>query len=184
MKMSSEPSSNDLRRMLDTCPPGIDGWKAYEEAALETLCYLFVPPLRVPRVQARSYSGIDRRDAIFPNRITDTSMVWGLLRLDLDARLILVEFKNYDRQEIGKEETDQTRNYLTAAIGRLAIICSNKVPNGAAYRRRNSVYSEERKVILFVTTANLKEMLDIKDRGDDPADFIADSVEEFYIQHE
>ena len=47
-----------------------------------------------------------------------------------------------------------------------------------------SYISEERKVILFITTANLKEMLDIKDRGDDPADFIADSIEEFYIQHE
>ena len=69
-------------------------------------------------------------------------------------------------------------------MGRLAILCSNKVPDDAAYRRRNIIFSEERKVILFITVANLKEMLDIKDRGDDPADFIADSIEEFYIQHE
>ena len=184
MKMGSKYSSNDLRSMLDNCPPGMDGWQAYEEVALETLCYLFVPPLREPHVQARSYSGIDRRDAIFPNRVTDTNVIWGLLRQDLDARLILVEFKNYDRQEIGKEETDQTRNYLKPAMGRLAIICCNKIPDAAAYIRRNSVFSDEKKVILFVTTANLKEMLDIKDRGDDPAGFIADSVEEFFIQHE
>jgi hypothetical protein len=182
--MGSKYSSNDLRRMLDSCPAGASGWKTYEEVALETLCYLFVPPLREPRVQMRSYSGIDRRDAIFPNRVTDTSTTWGLLRQDLDARLILVEFKNYDRQEIGKEETDQTRNYLKSSMGRLAIICCNKMPDDSAYRRRNIVFSEEKKVILFLTTTNLKEILDIKDRGDDPAGFIADSVEEFFIQHE
>lgn len=182
--MGSRYSSNDLRRMLDDCPAGSNGWKAYEDAVLETLCYLFVPPLKEPRVQARSYSGIDRRDAIFPNRVTESTTAWGLLRQDLDARLILVEFKNYDRQEIGKEETDQTRNYLKSSMGRLAIMCCNKMPDDSAYRRRNIVFSEEKKVILFLMTTSLKEMLDIKDRGDDPADFIADSVEEFFIQHE
>jgi len=40
------------------------------------------------------------------------------------------------------------------------------------------------KVILFVTKENLKEMLFIKERGDDPADLIVDLVEWFYLQHE
>jgi hypothetical protein len=180
----SEHTSNDLRRMLDGCPAGLDGWKRYESAALATLRYLFVPPLAEPYVQPRSYSGIDRRDAVFPNRITDTSNSWGLLRADLDARLILVEFKNYDREEIGKAETDQTGNYLKKSMGRLAIICCNKVPDASAHIRRNTIYSEEKKVILFVGTPQLKEMLDIKDRGEDPADLIVDYVDRFYLQHE
>ncbi len=73
---------------------------------------------------------------------------------------------------------------MFAAWGRLAIICSNKLPNDAAHRRRNIIYSEERKIILFITTADLLEMIDMKDRGDDPSEFVVDSVERFLIQHE
>jgi len=32
--------------------------------------------------------------------------------------------------------------------------------------------------------ASLIEMLDIKERGEDPADLIMDAVERFYLQHE
>src|SRR5207244_997908 len=50
--------------------------------------------------------------------------------------------------------------------------------------QRNTIYSEERKVILFVTTDYLIEMLSIKERGEDPSDLIMDMVERFYMQHE
>jgi hypothetical protein len=173
-----------LRQRLSNCPPGNAGWKVFEEVALETLCYLFVPPLMRPLVQARSLSGLDRRDAIFPNRITDTSTTWGLLRHDYDARLILVEFKNYDKESIGKDEVDQARNYLKRTMGRLAIICCNKHPDRSAYIRRNGVYSEDGKIILFVTTVDLIEMLDIRERGDDPSGFIVDCIDQFLIQYE
>lgn len=173
-----------LREKLSLCPPGEPGWQAFEEVALATLCYLFVPPLVHPKAQARSLSGLDRRDAIFSNRVTDTSTAWGLLRHDHDARLIPVDFKNYDREDIGKGETDQIRNYLKESMGRLAIICCNKSPVRTAYQRRNSIFSQEKKIILFITTADLREMLDMKDRGDDPSEFIVDCVDQFLIQHE
>jgi hypothetical protein len=169
---------------LSGCPAGTSGWKAFEDAALDALCHLFVPPLIRPVVQARTLSGIDRRDAVFPNRITDTGCAWGLLRHDHDARLIPVEFKNYDRERIGKEEVDQVCGYLKSTMGRLAIICCNKRPDRSAYVRRNSIFSERRTIVLFVTTEDLIEMMDIKDRGDDPSDFIVDRVEQFLIEHE
>ncbi len=50
--------------------------------------------------------------------------------------------------------------------------------------KRNTIYSEEHKVILFVTTDHLIEMLAIKERGEDPSDLIMDMVERFYMQHE
>lgn len=173
-----------LRTRLRLCPAGKDGWREFEDACVEALKYLFVPPLQLPISQARSYSGIDRRDAVFPNRNYETTNNWGRLYFELEARLVLFEFKNYDKTEIGKEETNQTRNYLTKPMGRLAILCCNKLPNDAAHKKRNSIYSEDGKVILFITIDDLEEMLYIKDRGDDPSDFIMDVVERFYIQHE
>jgi len=151
---------------------------------IEILSYLFVPPLSPPRIQQRTYYGSDRRDAVFPNRNFDTSNIWGKLFKELGARLILFEFKNYDHKEIGKTEVDQARNYLKEEMGRLAVVCCSKSPSQSAYRRRNTVFGEEKKVILFLMPEHLKEMIFIKERTQDPADLIMDLVEEFYLQRE
>ncbi|WP_437644275.1 hypothetical protein [Sorangium sp. So ce362] len=173
-----------LRQRIKHCPPGRPGWREFENICIEALRFLFVPPLHEPHIQPRSYSGIDRRDAVFPNRNIGSSNTWGQLYTELAARMILFEFKNYDSEEIGKEETNQTRNYLTAPMGRLAIMCCNKIPDRAAHIKRNTIFSEERKVILFLTRDHFLEMLAIKERGDDPSDLIMDLVERFYLQHE
>lgn len=174
----------DLIERLYSCPIGFDGWKEFEDICIEILCYLFIPPLSMPKIQQRTLSGIDIRDAVFPNRNFDSPNIWGQLMQELGARLILFEFKNNDKMEIGKEEVDQVRNYLTAPMGRLAIMCCNKRPNETAHKRRNTIFSGEKKVILFLIPDNLKEMIFIKERGEDPADLIMDMVEEFYLQHE
>lgn len=165
-------------------PPGHAGWSQFENVACEVLTCLFVPPLERPRRQARTYSGIDRRDAVFPNRNRGNVNPWGQLQDEVGARLVLVEFKNYDGQEISKDEVNQTRNYLTEPMGRLALIVSTKKPDRAAYLKRNSIWSEDRKVILFVTVDNLRDMLFMKERGEDPADLVVDLLEDFYLSWE
>ena len=72
--------------------------------------------------------------------------------------MILFEFKNYDREDIGKEEVNQARNYMTKPMGRLGILCCNYLPNHAAHIKRNSIFSEDGKIILFLTVENMKEM--------------------------
>jgi hypothetical protein len=178
---------SEIREIIDklmSCPTGTAGWKTFEDVCVEILCYLFVPPLSEPKIQPRTFSGIDRRDAVFPNRKPNPSSSWGLLLEELGARMVLFEFKNYDSSEIGKQEVDQTRNYLTKPMGCLAIMVCSKPPNEAAHIRRNTIFSSEGKVILFLTKDHLKEMLFIKERGEDPADLIVDLVEWFYLQHE
>jgi len=179
--MSDVPS---LVNRLKECPSGTQGWKNFEDICVEILTFLFVPPLVTPVIQPRTYSGIDRRDAVFPNREDIGTSSWAKIRRELEARLILFEFKNYDTCEIGKDEVNQTRNYLTRPMGKLAILCTNKKPNEQAHIKRNTIFSEEEKVILFLTKDKLEEMLYIKDRGEDPADLILDEIELFYLQHE
>lgn len=176
--------SNFIER-LKSCPSGEKGWKQFEDICIEILTFLFVPPLESPRIQKRSHSGIDRRDAIFPNRNFNLDNTWGKIYKELNARLILFEFKNYDKSEIGKEEVNQIRNYLTEPMGKLGILCCNKKPIEPAYIKRNSIYSSsEKKIILFITIDHLVEMLYIKERGEDPADLIMDMIEIFYMEYE
>lgn len=174
----------ELRRRLEDCPAGAAGWKEFEDLCIEALSYLFVPPLEAPHIQPRTYSEIERRDAVFPNRNFDSGNNWGLLYRELDARMVLFEFKNYDAEEIGKDEVVQTLSYMTKPMGRLAILCCNRLPNDAAHVKRNHIFSDQGKVILFVTKDQLVEMLAIKERDEDPSDLIIDLVERFYLQHE
>jgi hypothetical protein len=53
---------------------------------------------------------------------------WDRLHRELQARMVLVEFKNYDAEDVGKDEVNQTRNYLTKPMGRLAIIMFDPPP--------------------------------------------------------
>jgi len=98
--------------------------------------------------------------------------------------MVLFEFKNYDTTDIGHEEVIQTDNYLTEPMGKLAIMICSKAPDRGAHIQRNTIYSKHGKVILFLTKEHLKEILFIKDRGEDPSDLIVDLVEKFYLQHE
>jgi hypothetical protein len=176
--------SGDFAKRLDDCPDGLDGWQDFEALCIEILEFLFVPPLVRPIIQSRTHSGTNRRDAVFPNRNFDEKHGWGLLLRELEARMVLFEFKNYKTTDIGHEEVIQTDNYLTEPMGRLAIMICSKDPNQGAHIQRNTIYSRHRKIILFMTKVQLKEMLFIKERGEDPCDLIVDLVKRFYLQHE
>lgn len=97
--------------------------------------------------------------------------------------MVLFEFKNYT-DTVGKDEVNQTRNYLTPTLGRLAIMVARSGYDSAAHIKRRSVFSDDKKIILLLTAGDLKEMLYMKERGEDPADFIMDDIERFYIQYE
>lgn len=176
--------ARNLIARLESCPAGISGWRQFEQVCLDVLRYLFVPPLAEPKVQPSTFSGIDRRDAVLPNRNFGANHNWGILLQELNARMVLFEFKNYDLTEIGKDEVNQTSSYMREPMGRLAIMVCSQLPNRAAHVRRNTIFSSEKKVILFVTKDHLKEMILLKERGEEPSDVIIDLVEWFYLQHE
>ena len=176
--------AKELARCLDECPEGLDGWRKFEDVCIRSLEWLFVPPLTQPIIQLRTVNGTERRDAVFPNRNPLPDNNWGYLHQTLGAQLILFDFKNFDREEIGVEEVRQVSDYLRNSMGKLAILCCSKAPASSAKHKRNTIYSEHGKVILFLTKAQLKEMLFIKERGEEPSDLILDLIDVFKLEHE
>jgi hypothetical protein len=65
----------------------------------------------------------------------DVHSIRGQLRQELSARMVLVEFKNYEGA-IEKEEVDQTRNYLTSTVGKFGMVISRNKPAPQALLRR------------------------------------------------
>jgi hypothetical protein len=174
----------ELIRQLRDCPRGAAGWMEYEQTGLAIGTYLFVPPLGPPVVPPRTRSGTERRDAVFPNWNFDLTTPWGMLRQDLRARMVVFEFKNYAERAVGKDEVNQVRGYLTEPMGGLGILCCRERPNQGARIKRNTIYSEEKKVILFVTDDDFMKMLEMKEQGGDPAQWILHLVAEFSVEYE
>lgn len=49
---------------------------------------------------------------------------------------------------------------------------------------RNSIYAQEKKVILFLSDSHLKELLQLKAANQNPLDLINDLIDEFYLSYE
>jgi len=169
-------------KRLDSCPEGKAGWKEYEDICLEILNYLFIPPLGKPKIQSRRESGVDVRDAIYPNRNSNEN--WKFLRNDYDAKYIVFEFKNYSQEgsEIDKHVLLQIDDYLKKTIGRFGVICSKKKPNKSGIEKRKDVFIENNKLILFLNNEDIKEMLLRKHKGMDPSDVIIDIIDDFNLK--
>jgi len=161
----------------------VAGWREFEDVCTEILTQVLVPPLTRPRLQNRTDSGLDRRDAVFPNRNFSAGNFWGNILHRYGARFVLADFKNYDREEIGQVEVDQLRNYLNPAVGRFGLLVCNKIPDDSAHRRRLTAYQDDDKLILFLVKNHLKELLYAKERGADPTDLIVDLEEDFYLRY-
>lgn len=171
-----------LIKRLDDCPEGEKGWKKYEDICLDILSYLFVPPLGDPKIQSRRESGIDIRDAVYPNRNSNEN--WKFIRDDYDAKYIVFEFKNYSKEgsEIDKHVLLQIDDYLKRTIGRFGIICSKKLPNKSGQEKRKDVFIENNKLILFVNNEDMKEMLLRKHKKLDPSDVLIDLIDDFNLK--
>jgi hypothetical protein len=181
LSMRQEPKPAGLIEQLTECPPGEQNWRRFEKVCVAILTEAFVPPLKPPHEQTRTLSGLERRDALFSLR--GTIGAWRELAQEFDANFLLCEFKNYS-EPFGKDEVNQTRNYLKRTIGHVGIIFSRKGADSSAVKMRNSIYAEERKVILFFEDRHLIEFLQLKTANQEPLDLIRDAIEDFYISFE
>lgn len=175
---------DELEKELINCPLGLEGWRQFEMICEKIFCYLFVPPLRTPRSQVRTVDGRDIRDIIFPNYNIYSNDLWGRLRSDYNARYILIDCKNYDAQDISKNEVIQLVIYLrnSHGLGNFGILLCSKSPSESAISQQRSEYGHsERHLIIFITKQNLIEMIDLKRNGQNPETLIEAIIETFEI---
>lgn len=170
-----------LAEQLNACKPGKQYWQEFEQICIDILTMAFVPPLRKPKVQARTWSGLERRDALFP--LLGAKGGWEEIRQDYAANFLLCEFKNYS-EPIEKDEVNQTRNYLRKSIGRIGIIFSRLHPSVSALDMRRVAYTEEGKIILFCEDRHLIEFLELRAARESPLELIQGLLIDFLASYE
>lgn len=163
---------------LAAVPPEV-GWREYEEVCVKILNYVFIPPLRVPRVQSRTHDGLDRRDAIYPIGFGDP--FWDSIKHQHAARMIVVEFKNY-RGPIGQREVESLQQYLMPdAMRSVGILCSRKQPSDSALKARRRAWMESKRLILFLSDLDLAELVRTRIDEANTSRILEAQLDDFFI---
>ncbi len=175
---------DELKDRLINCPIGRPGWREFEEICKQICCYLFVPPLRNPSSQTRTIDGRNRRDIIFPNYNIHSDDLWGRLRLDYNARYIVIECKNYDTEDITQSEVIQLVTYLrnSPTLGNFGILLCSKSPSESAISQQQTEFRHlDNHLIIFMTKKELIEMIDLKSSEQNPETLIEAIIENFEL---
>ncbi len=174
----SGPTGTTLINALQAVIPG-SGWQEYEKVCVDILNYLFVPPLRMPKIQSTSEDGLDRRDAIYP---TGTGHAfWDNIKYQHSARMVVAEFKNYS-EKIGQTEVESLQQYLMPEAKRsFGILCSRKGPSPSAIKARRRAWMTSRNLILFLSDLDLEDLLNKRDAGEDTSIVLDSQMDEFFI---
>ena len=174
-----EDSTDALLAELEAVPAGTSSWKKYEEVCVKILNYVFIPPLRLPKVQSRSHDGLDRRDAIYP--IGSGHPFWDSIKYQHSARMVVVEFKNY-KDSIGQKEVESLQQYLMPSAKRsFGIICSRKQPSKHALKARRRAWMASSNLILFLSDLDLQELIRARSDNEDTSRILEAQMEDFFI---
>jgi hypothetical protein len=156
-----------LKSRVAGIPPGRGQAAEYQRLVLEVLNYLFNPELIDGEPEVRTMDGTERRDIIFTND-SDESF-WGYVRTEHGGILVMFETKNKNSLELA--DINQTATYLGDRIGRLGVIVTRQTQREEVQRKIFSVWNDSapnRKVILTLSDDQLRDLLDLRCRGDSP----------------
>ena len=165
---------------LDSIRPGQRGWFAYEKYCEDLLNFLFVPPLNSAIPQSRDARRANQRDYILPNYAMDSGF-WHFMRTHYEAHYIVAEVKNMASCP-GKREILQVSNYLNPhGTGLFALILARRELNEAARWICREQWLQHKKLIVSIHDDDVRQMVETKLAGDDPAELVRQKIEDFRL---
>ncbi|MBO2927257.1 restriction endonuclease [Metapseudomonas otitidis] len=164
---------------LAKIPTGPEGWSDYEKHCSKILEYLFEDNLTGWHPQQSTTDNLNRYDLVC--RVIPSTDFWSLISQALSSRYIIFEFKNYG-EKIKQEQILTTEKYLLEqALRKTAIIFSRKGASESAIKMSQGAMRENGKLIITLSDSDVIEMLDRKDRGSDPSDYLFYLVDDFLL---
>ncbi|MDF3082087.1 restriction endonuclease [Burkholderia sola] len=176
---AAQKDGEKLSVKLKSIKPGRPDSKAFEDASIEALRYLFESDLHGWHEQLETEDGLHRRDLVC--RILPKSEVWRLMLNDLHSRYVVFEFKNYS-EPITQYEVVTTERYLyPSALRNVAIIISPDGCSKSAEKVIRGAMREHGKLIISMTVDELDKLLIEKDNGEDPNTYLFQRVDDFLL---
>lgn len=170
----------DLCNRLRGLKRGKTTWSAYEQLSDEVLKYLFPNDLQGWHKQKTTDDGLNRYDYVC--RIRPTTEFWEFLVQHLNSRYAVFEFKNYS-EKITQGQVLTTEKYLLErGLRRVAIIFSRLGADINAMKMTRGAMREHGKLILVLSDDDVCKMLHMKERGEDPSDFLFEVTDNFMLE--
>jgi hypothetical protein len=166
-----------LTTRLKSIPTGAADAASYQRTTLEILNFLFEPELIDGELEVRTIDGTERRDIIFTN---DSDLTfWDYVRTEHSSLYLMFECKNTN--SIDATALNQTSTYLGDRLGRLGFIVTRQPPDEAQMRKAFSIFNDSnpRKIILFLSDADMHELLKQKSSGKNPMRYIQNMYRKF-----
>lgn len=173
-------SIKNLITKLNDLPLGKKQWKTYEVVMIEILKYLFEDDLKGWYTQYCSNNTLNRYDCVCG--VKKNTELWVFIVEQLKSNYILLEFKNHTSQ-IGQGEVLTTEKYLFEnAFRKVALIFSRKGANLSALEMCMGAMRESGRLILILDDDDVRSMLEMKDSGSDPSDYLLNKVDNFLMR--
>jgi hypothetical protein len=158
---------------------GKETWSDYEDLCKRILKYLFPDDLHGWHAQAWTDDGLNRFDYVC--RIRPTRDFWRFLLEHLRSRYVLFEFKNYTG-EIKQGQVLTTEKYLLEkGLRNVAIIFTRLGADQNATKTTQGAMREQGKLMLILDDQAVSGMLLMKERGEDPSDFLFERADQFLL---
>lgn len=164
---------------LDDIQTEIQETSIYEEVCLEILQYLFSENLHGWHNQYKSEDELSRYDTVC--RILNGNKFWEFLKNDFNTRYIIFDYKskssklNQDPIYIAEKSMHKT------ALRNVCIMISQKGPNENAIKATHEILKDTGKLIIHLTTEDLKEMINLKVSGSEPTEYLFDLLDSFLL---
>ena len=158
--------------------------KEYEKNCTEILKYLFADELTIFSNQKNSNRRLYFFDMICRIKNNNNSDFWSMMENYFNSKYIIFEYKNYVKK-ITQKEIYSTEKYLYAkALRSVAIIITCGGLNDNAMIAANGSLRENGKLILCITNEDLVNMIEAKERGDKPSDYLMDKLDNVLMELE
>ena len=171
---------DQVKRIGDIIPNGQEHFRDYEHPVRVVINFLFLQHLGVATPQKRTEpgnEGSEVRDLICQNR--SESGFWKDLKEKYSCTEIVFDAKNTN--ELTRDDLRQIYCYLKTALGYWGfIVCRSTQPERInAYNRTLFKNFTQSRGILILTDDDLRRMVEMKLRGNDPSEYIRDRMSEF-----
>ncbi len=170
----------ETEHLRELVPPGAKDFKAFEHIVRVVFNFLFRGDLGEGEAQSRTQpedEGIEIRDLIFANQ-AETGF-WRDVKAKYSASEIVVDAKNTD--EVRRDDLRQLYCYLKPALGFWGLIVCRSAPSPEinAFNRALHRNFEQRRCVLILTDDDLRRMVQMKNQGNNPANYLQDCMSAF-----
>ena len=176
--------TQSLIEKMEQCLKGRSMSRTYEVLCCELLKNAFSDDLTLWKDQESSNKNLYRFDLLCRIKDGNQKTFWSIIERFFNSKYVVFEFKNYT-EAVTQKEIYTTEKYLYAkALRCVAImVAQNGYDENACWAAKGCL-RENGKLLILLDTNDLIEMNKIKEKQEDPAEYLLDKLDNLLLDLE